>query len=230
MRAILTDIEGTISSVTYVRDVMFPYARAQIGDFLAKNADKDGVAALIAETKDLAELPHDAPLSSAVAALQSWIDVDRKAPPLKALQGMIWKTGFETGELVSELYPDALKALRDWKAQGLPIHVYSSGSVEAQDLFFAYTKDGDLRPLFDGHYDTRSGQKDAPESYTNIAQTMGLLPTDILFLSDSPVEWHAALKAGMQVVGVDRDGLGTVSEAPNGITVVSTFDEITDRA
>ena len=220
-KAVLTDIEGTIASVAFVKDVMFPFARARLREFLDAHGAEDKVAALLAETRTLGGLAVDAPLAEVAATLEDWIDADRKAPPLKALQGLIWRSGFESGALVAELYPDALAALRAWQEMGLPIHVYSSGSVEAQDLFFGHTTGGDLRPLFSGFYDTRTGPKDDPQSYKAIAAIMGVFPADILFLTDSVAEMRAAKDAGMQVLGVDRDKAGT--KAPEGVRVVADF-------
>ena len=112
IRAILTDIEGTTSSLTFVTDTLFPYSRARLRDYVA------------AHPEDAQGVP--------VETLERWIDEDRKEPVLKAIQGRIWRDGFERGELKGHVYPDALHALRQWHRRGLRLFVYSSGSVEAQ--------------------------------------------------------------------------------------------------
>jgi enolase-phosphatase E1 len=221
---VLTDIEGTVSSISFVREVLFPYASAHMDRFLADHGDEVAVAALLAETRTLAELPVDAPTSAVSAVLCQWIAEDRKAPPLKTLQGLIWRQGYESGELKADLYPDALTALRAWDAAGVPIYVYSSGSVEAQHLFFGYTRDGDLRGLFQDYFDTRSGAKTDPGSYQTICAITGYQADEVLFLTDSPAEVTAAHEAGLAVVAVSRDG--AVLDLPAGVVQVSSFDDI----
>ena len=184
IRAILTDIEGTTSSIAFVADTLFPYARARLRDYLADHPDEaEGVA---------------------VETLERWIDEDRKEPVLKRIQGRIWRQGFTCGELKGHIYPDALTALRRWHAQGLRLFVYSSGSVEAQRLLFGHCEAGDLTPLFEGHFDLSVGSKLEAESYRVIAERIGLPPADILFLSDNDREIEAARAAGMRGQLIDR--------------------------
>src|SRR5699024_2209399 len=116
--------------------------------------------------------------------LQRWIDQDRKIAPLKALQGMIWADGYASGEIVGHIYEDAAIALRAWHDNGLPIYIYSSGSIEAQRLIYGHTAEGDLTPLLSGYFDTRTGGKLEAASYTRIAVTIDHKPADLLFLSD----------------------------------------------
>jgi enolase-phosphatase E1 len=139
-----------------------------------------------------------------VAVLQDWIREDRKHPALKALQGMLWKDGYERGDYRGHVYPDAVDALRRWHADGIPLHVYSSGSVDAQKLLFAHSEAGDLSGLFAGHFDTAVGGKREVGSYLRIAQELGLPPAEILFLSDVVEELDAARLAGMQTMLLDR--------------------------
>jgi enolase-phosphatase E1 len=139
-----------------------------------------------------------------VTVLQGWIDEDRKHTALKALQGMIWKAGYENGDFAAHVYADAADQLRAWHAAGLPLYVYSSGSVGAQKLFFGHSEAGDLLPLFSGHFDTEIGGKREAASYTRIAEALALPPSEILFLSDVVEELDAAREAGMQTVLIDR--------------------------
>lgn len=198
--AVLLDIEGTISSQAHVATVMFPYARARLAGFVADHRDDPRVAAILAETLALAG--HD---GDPVEVLRGWIDEDRKAPPLKTLQGMIWDRGFRDGALQGHVFADALAALETWRATGIPLFVYSSGSVAAQRLFFEFNVGGDLRPLFAGLFDTDIGSKLEPESYGRIAATIGHRPADVVFLSDHAGELDAARAAGLAVVQVVRD-------------------------
>ncbi|ODU20964.1 MAG: 2,3-diketo-5-methylthio-1-phosphopentane phosphatase [Sphingomonas sp. SCN 67-18] len=193
IRAVLTDIEGTTSSIAFVTDTLFPYARARLADYVARHAD--AVAPLIAQ------VPGDA-----VETLTGWIDADRKEPVLKQLQGMIWAEGYADGALVGHVYPDAADALRRWHGEGLRLFVYSSGSVAAQKLIFGHSSAGDLTPLFSGWFDLSSGSKLEAASYAGIAAAIGEPAAAILFLSDNPAEIAAADAAGMATVQVAREG------------------------
>lgn len=137
--------------------------------------------------------------------LEKWIDEDRKATPLKALQGMIWREGYESGELKGHVYADTPEFLRRWHGRGLRLYVYSSGSVEAQKLIFGHTEFGDLTPLFSGYFDTRVGGKREAQSYRTILLDTGLSGPDVLFLSDIGEELDAARAAGMKTCQLLRD-------------------------
>ncbi|MEO6103982.1 MAG: acireductone synthase [Pseudoxanthomonas sp.] len=201
-RAILTDIEGTTSSICFVKDVLFPYARQALPGFVrAHHGDPEVRAWLDRAASDAGGICKD---EMTVEVLQGWIDEDRKHPALKALQGMIWQAGYADGEFTAHVYPDAVAALRRWHAQGYPLHVYSSGSVPAQKLLFGHSDAGDLRELFSGWFDTAVGGKRDAASYRVIADALGLPASDVLFLSDVVEELDAAREAGMQTVLLDR--------------------------
>ncbi|MBL8297729.1 MAG: acireductone synthase [Rhodanobacteraceae bacterium] len=222
-RAILTDIEGTTSSVSFVKDVLFPYARDHLDAFVAANAANPEVDRWLAATAQEAGLaPDDVP--GLVATLRRWIDEDRKATPLKALQGMIWEAGYRAGAYRAHVYPEVAAQLRAWKAQGLPLYVYSSGSVAAQKLFFRHSEAGDLSVLFDGHFDTEIGAKREASSYARIAAAIGLAPQDILFLSDIVEELDAASSAGLQTIWLCRPPLQCPADSQH--PCVGDFDAI----
>ena len=206
----LTDIEGTTSSISFVKDVLFPYARERLPRYVREHAADPRVRHCLDETIREAGLAAG-DVEAAIATLLRWIDEDRKATPLKALQGMIWADGYAGETFVAHMYPDAVQRLREWHAQGHPIYVYSSGSVPAQQLYFAHTDAGDLRPLLRGHFDTTSGPKRERESYLRIAAAIGAAPADVVFLSDIEAELDAARAAGMRTWWLRRDGAG---EAP----------------
>jgi enolase-phosphatase E1 len=140
------------------------------------------------------------------SAMLRWMDEDRKVSSLKAVQGMIWRAGYESGHLTGHLYPDVAPNLRRWRSQGIGLHVYSSGSVEAQRLLFGHTEEGDLTPLFSAFFDTLTGPKKEAASYARIAGEIALPPPSILFLSDHPDELAAAAQAGLRVCGLRRPG------------------------
>ncbi|WP_109809476.1 acireductone synthase [Sphingosinithalassobacter portus] len=195
-KAILLDIEGTTSSIAFVADVLFPYAREHLPAYVAANPD--AVAPI------LAQVPGDDP----VATLIGWIDADAKETPLKTLQGMIWDAGYRDGTLKGHVYPDTPGALRRWNEAGIPVHIYSSGSIAAQKLIFGFSEAGDLTPLLSGYFDTTTGPKREAASYAKIADALGLPPGEILFVSDMQPEIDAAKAAGLQALLIDREGQG----------------------
>lgn len=203
VRAILTDIEGTTSSISFVKDVLFPYAWRTLPEFVRHHAEEPAVRRQLEAVWQQSGLPAG-DLDGAVAQLLVWIEEDVKATPLKALQGMVWERGYREGDFRAHLYPDAADKLREWHAAGLPLYVYSSGSVQAQKLFFGHSEAGDLLPLFRGHFDTETGGKREAESYRRIAGKIGLPATDILFLSDIGEEIDAAKAAGMRAIQIVR--------------------------
>ncbi|MGH8077776.1 MAG: acireductone synthase, partial [Lysobacter sp.] len=116
----------------------------------------------------------------------------------------VWADGYSNADFTAHIYPDAAPALRQWHTAGLPLFVYSSGSVPAQRLFFGHSAAGDLTPLFSGWFDTEVGGKREADSYRRIAESIGLPPSEILFLSDIVEELDAAREAGVQTMLVDR--------------------------
>ena len=218
IKAILTDIEGTTSSLSFVKDVLFPYSKEKLRDFVRKHSEDPRVQRILREVQE--EEPGDP-----VETLLRWIDKDRKATPLKELQGLIWEEGYKSGELKGHIYEDAYRKLKEWHERGIPIYVYSSGSVKAQKLLFRHTQYGDINYLFSGYFDTKIGNKKDSESYGRIAQEIGLKPKEILFLSDNPDEIRAAAKAGMKVIRFAREGENEIIEN-FPYPQVRSFDEI----
>ena len=194
---ILTDIEGTTSSISFVKETLFPYARERMVSFLEEFHNHPDVAPHIALIR--AELGNASMSPGAVGkALQQWIDEDRKHTALKTLQGLIWRDGYAHAAYKAHVYPDAYQYLYRWYTNGIPLWVYSSGSIAAQKLFFSFSDFGDMSWLFNGYFDTTSGGKKETASYHTICQTIGVDPSDILFLSDVSEELDAALQAGLQ--------------------------------
>ena len=205
IKAILTDIEGTTSAVSFVFDVLFPYAARHLPDFVREHAGRVDVAAQLDAVRRDSHEP-DADVERVVEILLGWIAEDRKATPLKALQGMVWEQGYLAGQLKGHVYPDAVEALKRWHQAGYQLFVYSSGSIQAQRLIFGCSQAGDLTPLFNGYFDTTSGPKREVQSYTNIAQAINIEAGQILFLSDIVEELDAARAAGMATCGLAREG------------------------
>lgn len=234
---LLLDIEGTTASVAFVYDVMFPFVRRNLADFLDRQSDQAEVQAAC----DLLaiEAGHSAGLNSIAdghinsPVVRNWIvqrvaelmDADSKSTALKAIQGLIWKNGFHSGELIADVFPDVLPAIQAWKKAGRRVCIYSSGSIQAQKLFFGHTRQGDFLPWLDGHFDTTIGHKKVAESYTRIAAELGVVSDQILFVSDIAGELEAAEQAGMHVVLACRPGNSPVPDTFH-FPRLSSFDEI----
>lgn len=224
IRAIVTDIEGTTSSISFVKDVLFPYARERLPAYVVTHADKAEVQHWLHEAAREAELVS-ASEQEMIELLISWIDSDRKSTALKALQGMIWADGYQGSDFRAHIYEDAARGLKKWAAEGIRLYVYSSGSVPAQKLLFEHTESGDLSTLFSGYFDTETGAKRDPASYARIAEEVAISASEILFLSDISEELDAARIAGMQTMLLARDQGGCPLDSRH--PCVTSFDAIT---
>lgn len=203
IRAIVTDIEGTTSSLSFVKDVLFPYARKHLASFVTAHAQQSALRALLDEVNDEAGGGLDD--AGIIAQLERWIDEDRKVTALKSLQGLIWEAGYSNGDFKGHIYADAAELLQAWHARGIKLYVYSSGSVYAQKLLFSHSEAGDLTPLFCGYFDTHIGAKREADSYRTIVDEIGVPAREILFLSDVVEELEAAHAAGMETRHVVRE-------------------------
>jgi enolase-phosphatase E1 len=267
-KAILTDIEGTISSISFVKDVLFPYSKERLEDFVLSNFEHDPfllsiIEATLEELKqdELTGLSYDSDheddenaeigvpqqchdaifetqVYTAIQALKTWIQEDRKITPLKDLQGLIWQEGFRKGLFKAPLYPDAFEFFLNMKGKGLPIYVYSSGSIQAQKLFFEFSEFGDIRYLFSGFYDTKIGSKKESASYLKIANDINVSPEHILFLTDIKDECRASEGAGLLTIQVVRESLNSDMSLDSSIAsgssiertrkVISDFSELSE--
>lgn len=234
-RGILLDIEGTTSSIHFVYDVMFPFVRRELADFLRQHWGQPELQAtcerlahdagfpsaavwlgqpLTERASDPADRSTESASEAATQVAQTKVaahvlelmDRDLKATGLKQLQGLIWESGFANGELKAHLYPDVRPALQAWQQAGIDLRIYSSGSIAAQKLFFGHTVEGNLLALFRGHYDTTIGSKKESDSYRQIAAAFGFPAEQLLFLSDAVAELDAARSAGFQTGLVQRPG------------------------
>lgn len=227
-KAVLLDIEGTIGDIAFVRDVLFPFARARVADVLkARWNDPEIVPVVHAACESSLEQLT----TPAIATKQflSWMDQDKKIGPLKTLQGIIWREGYASGELKAHLYPDAVEAIHAWTKRGVKVAIYSSGSIEAQKLYFKHSVAGDLTSLLSGYFDTTSGAKGEASSYTKIAAALGFAPGDITFFSDAPAETDAALSAGLRAYRVDRTKPAAFEGREGETAVIGSMSPIVDR-
>jgi len=229
-KAILLDIEGTTTPIDFVHRALFPFAREWVGEFVAENFNQlsDEISALEserAEDRSYEDIFDKGSPESVAKYLRHLIGIDSKSTPLKSIQGMIWQRGYGTGELLSRVFDDVPNAFERWKSQGRTIAIYSSGSALAQKLLFKYTDHGDLAKYIDDYFDTTTGAKRDAESYSKIADSLGLEPHDILFISDIPAELDAARSSGLQTALSIRQGNPEIAE---DIThrVITSFNDL----
>jgi enolase-phosphatase E1 len=228
MRSVLLDIEGTTTPIEFVHQVLFPFARNRIPGYVATNFESlaPEIAQLAVEHERDLSYTEDLDLASRKSVakyLVFLIDKDRKSGPLKSIQGKIWKTGYESGELKSVVFDDVRPAFERWNAAGITIAMFSSGSVLAQQLLFRYTDHGDLTPFIDSYFDTDIGPKQDPKSYTAIRAELDTSPGEILFVSDIITELDAARDAGLSAALAVRPGNAAI-ETDVTYQIVTTFD------
>jgi enolase-phosphatase E1 len=211
LSAILTDIEGTTTSIAFVYDVLFPYAAARLERTCGqpdpgRSELREALAQLRSEHAQETAADPPPPFGDGSPYARWLMERDRKSTGLKLLQGLIWDEGYAQGEIRGHVYPDVPPALKAWRDQGRRLRVFSSGSVHAQKLLFGHTDHGDLTPYFEGFHDTRTGPKQDPAAYTAIAAAFALPPGEILFLSDVTPELDAASQAGYRTGLLVRPG------------------------
>ncbi len=238
IRGILLDIEGATTPIAFVYEVLFPFARRHVHNFLVQNFDSAELQADLARLREefnadlaqnlvpppLIDAPREARIESIVSYVNWLMDRDRKSTGLKSLQGEIWEQGYREGTLKAQVFPDVVAALERWHRAGLKVGIFSSGSVLAQKLLFAHTDAGDLTKFLDGYFDTTTGPKTAEESYRRIASALGTPAAQILFVSDVTQELDGANAAGMQTLLCVRPG--NHPQPPNLHAIIETFEEI----
>jgi enolase-phosphatase E1 len=241
-RCALLDIEGTVADVRFVYDVMFPFVREHLREFLQDHWNSPSIqSGLSLLAIDAGFKPDNIPwkaqqgpsnlqaseqaIDQVVLAVGRLMDRDSKTTGLKSLQGLVWESGFRSGKLRAEVFADVVPALERWKKAGVELRIYSSGSILAQKLFFAHTTVGDLTPFFKGNYDTTIGSKKEPESYLKIAEDLRLSPTQVIFFTDVLGEIQAARSAQMQVIACVRPNNAPLPKDFDGPTIES-FDQV----
>ena len=224
-RAFLLDIEGTTTPISFVHDVLFPYARQRFHTFLQEHTDLDEDLRNLQEehAEDIGIGNEPAPL---VEPYIYWLmDRDRKSPALKSLQGKIWEDGYRSGSLLSTVFDDVPRAFERWLGDGLTISIFSSGSVLAQQLLFRFTNVGDLTSHISQYFDTTIGKKADSLSYQKIANSLQLGGEEVHFVSDVIAELDAAAATGMTTSLSVRPG-----NPPHDMTtrhqVINSFDQL----
>jgi enolase-phosphatase E1 len=225
---ILLDIEGTTTPIAFVTHTLFPYARTHLPIYLEQQAGtpecRRAVSRLRAEYEADRAAGETLPDWSPRAYLDWLMDRDRKSPALKELQGRVWEEGYRNGTLVGEVFPDVPGALTRWRDAGVPVGIYSSGSVRAQQWLFRRSTAGDLTPLLSWHFDTGVGAKRESSSYTRIAEDVNVAASEILFVSDVTAELDAAREAGMRTALIVRPG--NPAQPDSGHPIVRALDQV----
>lgn len=208
LKFILMDIEGTTTSIDFVHQTLFPYASQHLAGFVREHQNTPKVQVELESVKrtTLEEEGRNLDTEGSITQLLSWIQADRKHTALKALQGYLWKSGYETGQYQGHLYEDVIPNWKKWKTEGLALGIYSSGSVAAQKLLFGYSEAGDVTAYLSAYFDTKIGHKRKAGSYHNIAKQLQLASQEILFLSDVGQELDAAKSTGMKTIQLVRPG------------------------
>jgi len=227
IEVVLLDIEGTTTPIAFVHEVLFPYSRERLAAwFAARSAADPQVREILQALQREAQGSGSAPpltVDAAVARLLDYIAADRKSPALKLVQGLIWESGYASGDLRSPVYDDVPPALARWTEAGLGVGIYSSGSVLAQKLLFRHSTAGDLTPWLRWHFDTAVGAKIERASYARIAEALRLVPAAVVFVSDVVRELDAARDAGMHAILCVRPPAAVPAASS---PIVQSFDEI----
>ncbi|KAL0123751.1 hypothetical protein PUN28_005923 [Cardiocondyla obscurior] len=240
-RTVLVDIEGTTTSISFVKETLFPYVRQNLKDYIetkweddefkqdyeklkeqAKKDEEDKLDGFVAIRGDKPEEEKNALLKNVL-----WqMDNDRKTGALKQLQGHMWREAYKAGTVKGHVYEDVPKAFESWTSNGKKIYVYSSGSVEAQKLLFGHSVHGDLLKYFSGFFDTEVGAKQESNSYKNILSKIDEKPSDVIFLTDVVKEAAAAKEAGLSTVIVVREGNAALTDEEK--TIYTTIKSLSD--
>ena len=236
---LLLDIEGTTCPVSFVSDVLFPFAKQELSHYIKQHWDKspdneqikaakkewlDDRSTESVQIKQQVIKGESEEMDGLIQYLKHLISIDKKSTALKDLQGKIWEHGYKNGELKSQLFPETAECLREWREQGLTLSVYSSGSIQAQKLLYRHSPAGDLEKFFSHWFDTHTGPKKSTESYTTIAEQLHSSPNKIWFVSDNGAECDSARSAGMHTLFSLRDG--NPDRDPRDHTVVQSLREV----
>lgn len=245
INAILTDIEGTTSSINFVNDVLFPYAEKAMPEYIEAHKDDPAVAALIDQVLELSDGDSseentakssknsanvrqfsENELDSAISTLVGWIKTQTKVEPLKVLQAQVWTSGYKNGDFTAHLYDDALNVLSEWHNQNIPIFTFSSATIKAQQLFFGYSGAGDIRYLFSDYFDATQDAKRNSTAYQVITENIAIDASETLFISDSLAELDAAKEAGFQTCLISRSDSEQNTSSNSHHPCVQSFNEI----
>ena len=141
IKLFLFDIEGTTTDINFVHKVLFPYSFNSMEHFVLHHQTNSVVMKAIEDVRKtvLEEEKRQISLYEVIEQLRDWISKDRKHPALKEIQGLIWDSGYSKGEFKGHLYSDVKPFFIKVLETQTTIGIYSSGSVHAQKLLFAFS-------------------------------------------------------------------------------------------
>lgn len=218
----MLDIEGTTTSLRFIKETLFPYIKRSLARYLRERWNTEEVIATLArlirqEERDIRDgqsppkiwkLTETSDLNKIIDSLVSnviWqMDSRRHNTALKQLQILVWVYGYENNELKGHVYEDVANNFRKWRSMGIRLFAYSTGMAVAQQLLFSNSTQGNLMNLVENYFDILVGPKTAPSSFRKISWFMNVTPTQLLFITDAPEEGRAAKEAGCQVVMIQR--------------------------
>lgn len=241
-KSIICDVEGTTSSISFVKEVLYPYALKNVEEYLKTHWNEDATKTVVAALREQADEDKKAEVEGVVTIpaedsedvipdvvknVEWQSSLDRKTGSLKTLQGLVWAKGYKDGSIKGHVYEDVPKAFEQWTEGGRKVYIYSSGSVDAQKMLFEHSEQGDLVKHLAGHYDTKIGAKTEKDSYEALLKNIEASGEEALFLTDVVAEAKAAKEAGLNVVVLDRPGNAELSEDDRKeFTVISSFADI----
>ncbi|XP_035774433.1 enolase-phosphatase E1-like [Anopheles albimanus] len=241
-KSIICDVEGTTTSISFVKETLFPYALKNAEEYLRQNWSEDATKTVVKALREQADEDKKADLEGVISIpaedsesiipdvvknVEWQMSQDRKTGSLKTLQGLVWAKGYKDGTIKGHVYDDVQKAFEQWTESGRKVYIYSSGSVEAQKLLFEHSEQGNLLKYLTGHYDTKVGGKREKESYQSIVKNIDVSAEDVLFLTDIVEEAKAAKEAGLNVVLLERPGNAELSEDDRKeFAVIKTFSDL----
>lgn len=237
---LIFDVEGTTTSVSFVRDTLFSYIRNNLYDYINNQWDDEEFKIVVALLTDQSNTDVRNNVKGVVPITEGnnkkdsvyfnvlWqMNEKRSTPSLKLLQGHVMRLGFKTGALVGHVYRDFENLLQTIYESDCRVYTYSSGSVEAQELLFEHSIYGNLSKYFKGHFDSGIGKKDDPESYKNIARKLKCKPESIGYFTDSYEEADAAAEAGCRTFVICRtDGLTEPKYSESRHWTFKTFSQV----
>ncbi len=229
IKQFIFDIEGTTTPISFVHDILFPYSKNNLLNFLKENKISNSIFSNLKEEneKDVKLNLYSIPLENSVNSLFSYLEflisIDRKNSGLKEIQGEIWKHGYETGELKSQIFPDTLDFFQFIQSQNKKINIYSSGSILAQKLIFKYSNLGVLSSYISNYFDTGVGHKRDFNSYSKISDMLNCNPNEIIFFTDVQEEADSALSIGIKSYILLRNGNSPIEKIKH--PTLNTFSE-----
>ncbi|XP_076442399.1 enolase-phosphatase E1-like [Babylonia areolata] len=221
VRAIVFDVEGTTTPITFLKDILIP---ENIEDHLKDTFEEPETIKDLATLREMAQKEKDdgeegaetipdaaegqeAVKKAVAACVQRWVDCKADCAEFRQFRNHVLRHGFECDRFKADVFDDVPPMLRMLSEEGFNLYVYSSGTGEIEKMLFANTPEGDITDVFANFFDEAAmGSKTEKDSYLKIASEIKIDPKNILYLTDTPEEADAAFKAGWRSALVIRPG------------------------